>query len=264
MIAGVYTIKNIKNNKVYVGRSIDIESRWETHKKDLSNGTHSCAPLQYEYYLYGEKAFVYNIEWLLCQGDNLCNCDLGRELELKESKIGISLNADMANTGYNFISKFTHGERNLEHIQIDKNIEQYIRENIDNKAVELFKSILAHYDTELKCSMITYPIIQKETHMGRKNINKYLQKLEMLNLVFECEEKFNRFTLFFFSKKDVDAVVVERYLLSMANKVKEKLTKANEQIEKIMKRKEQEDDEVLPVRKAQCYKEEDDLDEDWF
>ena len=48
MIAGVYTIKNIRNNKVYVGRSIDIETRWEAHKKDLLNGTHSCIPLQKE------------------------------------------------------------------------------------------------------------------------------------------------------------------------------------------------------------------------
>lgn len=226
MIAGVYTIKNIRNNKVYVGRSIDIESRWEAHKKDLSNGTHSCVPLQYEYYLYGEKAFVYNIEWILCQGDNLHNKDIGKELELKESKIGVSLDADMAKTGYNFVSKFTHGERDLECIQIDKKTECFIKDNIDDKAVEVFKSILAHYDNELKCSMTTFPTIQKETGLGRKRINKYLQQLEKHKFIFQCEEKFNRFTLFFFMKKEINPVVVEQYLLKLGRRALKQVEKA--------------------------------------
>lgn len=226
MIAGVYTIKNIRNNKVYVGRSIDIESRWEVHKKDLSNGTHSCVPLQYEYYLYGEKAFVYNIEWILCQGDNLHNKDIGKELELKESKIGVSLDADMAKTGYNFVSKFTHGERDLECIQIDKKTECFIKDNIDDKAVKVFKSILAHYDNELKCSMTTFPTIQKETGLGRKRINKYLQQLEKHKFIFQCKEKFNRFTLFFFMKKEINPVVVEQYLLKLGRRALKQVEKA--------------------------------------
>ena len=31
-ILGIYQIKNLINNKVYIGQSIDIERRWEQHK----------------------------------------------------------------------------------------------------------------------------------------------------------------------------------------------------------------------------------------
>ena len=30
---GIYEIKNIINNKVYVGQSKDIEKRWKKHKR---------------------------------------------------------------------------------------------------------------------------------------------------------------------------------------------------------------------------------------
>lgn len=34
-LCGVYSIRNILNNKVYVGSSIDIKKRWTGHKYSL-------------------------------------------------------------------------------------------------------------------------------------------------------------------------------------------------------------------------------------
>ena len=38
-VSGIYAIINKLNNKVYVGKSIDIKSRWSKHKADLSKGS---------------------------------------------------------------------------------------------------------------------------------------------------------------------------------------------------------------------------------
>lgn len=37
MICGVYKITNLINNKVYIGQSVDIESRWEAEKEGYIN-----------------------------------------------------------------------------------------------------------------------------------------------------------------------------------------------------------------------------------
>jgi predicted GIY-YIG superfamily endonuclease len=38
---GIYKITNRTNNKVYIGQSVDIKTRWYNHKKEL-NGQRHC------------------------------------------------------------------------------------------------------------------------------------------------------------------------------------------------------------------------------
>jgi group I intron endonuclease len=45
-ICGVYAIKNKKNEKLYVGSSVDIKSRWRSHISDLINNKHHSIALQ--------------------------------------------------------------------------------------------------------------------------------------------------------------------------------------------------------------------------
>lgn len=33
-------IKNVKNNKLYIGQSTDIKNRWVRHKSELNNNRH--------------------------------------------------------------------------------------------------------------------------------------------------------------------------------------------------------------------------------
>ena len=37
---GIYQIRNVRTNKVYVGSSIDIQKRWAEHRKSLNNARH--------------------------------------------------------------------------------------------------------------------------------------------------------------------------------------------------------------------------------
>lgn len=60
-IKGIYTITNIKNKKVYVGRSVDINTRWKLHKRGLLKNTHENLLLQRSFNKYGEEYFIYQI-----------------------------------------------------------------------------------------------------------------------------------------------------------------------------------------------------------
>ena len=61
MISGIYQIKNTKNNKIYVGSSINIKARWSQHRSDLKKMKHHSKHLQRAWYHYGEDAFVFSI-----------------------------------------------------------------------------------------------------------------------------------------------------------------------------------------------------------
>lgn len=61
IITGIYSIKNIVNNKLYIGSSIDIYKRWAYHKRELKNGIHHSRHLQHSFDKYGEDNFVFDI-----------------------------------------------------------------------------------------------------------------------------------------------------------------------------------------------------------
>jgi len=58
---GIYTITNIVDNKIYVGESININSRLYNHLRMLKNNKHSNTHLQNSYNLYGENNFKFEI-----------------------------------------------------------------------------------------------------------------------------------------------------------------------------------------------------------
>lgn len=58
---GVFQIKNIKNNKVLIDHSIDMESKWNRHKMELKFGNHRNRSLQKEWNEYGEENFVFEV-----------------------------------------------------------------------------------------------------------------------------------------------------------------------------------------------------------
>lgn len=61
MSTGIYNIKNLSNDKVYIGQSVDIEKRWSTHKAELNNNYHHNIHLQSAWNKYGEDNFEFSI-----------------------------------------------------------------------------------------------------------------------------------------------------------------------------------------------------------
>lgn len=57
----VYSIVNKRNGRMYIGSTIDVEKRFNRHKKDLRAGTHHCIYLQRAWNKYGEDSFSFDI-----------------------------------------------------------------------------------------------------------------------------------------------------------------------------------------------------------
>ena len=55
----VYLIKNIKNNKIYVGSTVEVEKRMRSHRNGLVGGYHDNWKLQKDFDLYGDSVFEY-------------------------------------------------------------------------------------------------------------------------------------------------------------------------------------------------------------
>jgi hypothetical protein len=60
-IGEIYKIENIINNKIYIGESVNIFTRKNTHVHNLYSGCHSNSLMQYDFYMYGISAFTFEI-----------------------------------------------------------------------------------------------------------------------------------------------------------------------------------------------------------
>lgn len=59
MKSGIYKIVNIKNNKIYIGSSKNIENRWKEHTTSLRRNKHINCILQRAWNKYGEDSFEF-------------------------------------------------------------------------------------------------------------------------------------------------------------------------------------------------------------
>lgn len=98
MISGIYKITNIKNNKVYIGESIDIRKRWLEHLEELKNNKHINYKLQKDYNIFGKENFKFEI---------IDICDIEKvDIKIKKCLLLIYENKyikkyDSINNGYN-------------------------------------------------------------------------------------------------------------------------------------------------------------------
>ena len=61
-MTGIYIIRNIVNNKVYIGQSIDIERRWKEHKRKYQyENERKNSYLYNAIYKYGIESFSFDI-----------------------------------------------------------------------------------------------------------------------------------------------------------------------------------------------------------
>ena len=91
IITGIYKIRNVVNNKVYIGSAIDIKKRWRDHKWYLKENKHHNSHLQASYNKYGLENFEFSVE---------IECKL-KNLLIEERKLIKKYDANNNQFGYN-------------------------------------------------------------------------------------------------------------------------------------------------------------------
>lgn len=61
MLSGIYFIKNIITNKLYIGSSSNIVKRWDIHIKELDRNRHHNKYLQRAWNKYSDENFVFGV-----------------------------------------------------------------------------------------------------------------------------------------------------------------------------------------------------------
>jgi len=61
MKSAIYAIRNLSNQKVYVGSAVNYEARWKKHISLLRGGSHHSKHLQRSWKKYGRDKFVFEI-----------------------------------------------------------------------------------------------------------------------------------------------------------------------------------------------------------
>lgn len=156
---GIYLITNLKNNKKYVGQSVNILRRWRNHKADSKNesGDTYNYPLYKAFRKYGIENFKFEI---------LEECS-PLELDIKESYY-IGLYQTLGENGYNQV-KVQQGGTKIKMKNLDAII-SYLQEsdisteeigkifNISGRAIRAINTGESWYDEDIE-----YPIRKKFT-----------------------------------------------------------------------------------------------------
>ena len=92
---GIYIIKNNVNNKLYLGKSVDVKKRIRQHFNALKSGYHDNDYLQKSYDKYGESSFsseIIDVDDSLSHSE-LCKLEIMyiRLFNLKNSEFGYNL-----------------------------------------------------------------------------------------------------------------------------------------------------------------------------
>lgn len=110
-----YTITNIKNGKVYIGETMNVERRWKEHKESLDKKAHYNYKLQNDWSKYGEESFKFEImpqnEYQLTITNSIRSKAYGIYVE---NKIIKELN--LINDGYNIeetVSLVLNGQKKI-------------------------------------------------------------------------------------------------------------------------------------------------------
>jgi group I intron endonuclease len=98
---GVYSIKNLINNKVYVGRTSNLKERKYGHFQKLKTNKHPNKKLQYAFNKYGDTNFIFEV-LSYCSREESCDKEIWWITELDAIKNGYNVTK-----GGNGIVEFT-------------------------------------------------------------------------------------------------------------------------------------------------------------
>lgn len=142
MDSGIYIIKNITNDKIYVGSSVNLKSREYKHFWMLKKGIHDNHYLQQSYNKNGEDSFVFEIT-------EYCPAT---DLIIKENEYIDKYKSNFLEYGYNLakVNEFRRNTFNNEvktklskhNLKKNGNFDKFSLTNIDTGEIFIFDSLV--------------------------------------------------------------------------------------------------------------------------
>ena len=105
-IPGIFQIKNLKNGKVLLGSSLNIDGPLNAHEFMLSSGSHRNRDLQLDYKILGAKAFSFYVLAVI-ELSNKPGFNVEDELQLLE-QLWLDELKPFGENGYNLNDKIRH------------------------------------------------------------------------------------------------------------------------------------------------------------
>lgn len=116
IVSGIYFIRNLINNKTYIGKTSNFKKRFEKHINQLNNNTHKNRHLQNSWNIYGQA----NFEFIIFK-DNIDKKELS-----KFEKMFISIfETNCEDYGYNL----TNGGEGVDGYKHNDNIKKLISQS---------------------------------------------------------------------------------------------------------------------------------------
>lgn len=170
--SGIYQIRNLVNNKVYIGSSFRFGNRKSQHFKSLKENKHDNPHLQSSWNKHGEKAFVFEI---------LEECD--RDKLIEREQFYLDTFQPFGNQGYNNLkiakssAGFKHSEetkKRLSEMQIGRKVSQKVKDLLYIYS----KGRIVTKETRNKLS---------KSHKGKRLSEGTKQKLSKFNSIAVCQ-----------------------------------------------------------------------------
>lgn len=172
MACGIYKITNTVNGKVYIGSSVDINGRLNSHRSDLRQNKHGNQHLQKAWNLYGEESFIFDV---------IEECDPQTVRDVEQRYLDELFTKNHKDDFYNIYDKAS-GISSEKAKEI--NLKRWSDPEFKAKASESFKKVwsdqdlLARHREACKDNMkkVADPALWKERQIASHNTQEYKAK----------------------------------------------------------------------------------------
>lgn len=162
---GIYKIRNKVTGKVYIGKSTDIEERWNEHRRLLRNNNHHSIKLQKAYNKYGEDAFEYSV---------IETTPYEKTLDILEQKYMAQFNS--VEDGYNMVGVDAFGKWTTE-----KKLTKARRQKMINEEYVIMLNQLDLFQDDIKITGKTY---RERVYSKHYKYLQYSKINKLLNIMY--------------------------------------------------------------------------------
>ena len=142
MGCGIYKITNTKNNKIYIGSSVNVEKRKEKHFWMLKKGIHDNKFIQNSFNRDGSESFIFEIIEF-CDFEELVDKENHYIIEFKSNNMKFGYNLCMvSDERKNILSDKTKIQLSQYNLEKNNNFKKFALINIETEQEYIFETLV--------------------------------------------------------------------------------------------------------------------------